>query len=144
LTHRYWHINFSGVNACTEFHFSAYIGQFSQVREFRIYDMRSGTKKHYLSIPAGALPISVVAQSWAAAGGQADYRLKSTIALSPAGSTLTRAPETASKPGDDPYTSTTIAALTNVTLLSITGKGGLRFLGTGHSATTGEADLTVG
>lgn len=55
--HRYWRINFAAVNAFTEFHFSEYLGMFAQVREFRVYDVRSGVRKHYLSIPVGAIPI---------------------------------------------------------------------------------------
>ena len=54
--HRYWLINFSAVNVFTEFHFSEYIGEFAQIREFRVYDMRGGTRKHYMSLPLGAIP----------------------------------------------------------------------------------------
>lgn len=54
--HRYWLITFGGINAFTEFHFAEYIGEFAQVREFRVYDMRGGAKKHYMSIPVGAIP----------------------------------------------------------------------------------------
>ena len=33
------------MNAFTEFHFSEYIGEFAQVREFRVFDVRGGARK---------------------------------------------------------------------------------------------------
>lgn len=54
--HRYWRINFGGANTWTEFHFAEYLGEFAQVREYRIYDMRNGTKRLFLSVPAKARP----------------------------------------------------------------------------------------
>jgi hypothetical protein len=95
--------------------------------------------------PAGSdnltkLATTAFVQTAVAGGGGG---MVSTISLSPAGSTFTKAVETSGKPGSIPYTSTTTASTTNVTLLSISGKGVLRFLGTGHSTATGGVDLTV-
>ncbi len=53
---RFWRVVFSGANTWTEFHFAEYLGQFAQVREFRVYDMRGGTKKLFTTVPVAALP----------------------------------------------------------------------------------------
>ena len=69
--------------------------------------------------------------------------MQSTSGISPAGSVGATAPQTNAPPGSIPFTRTTTASTTNVTLLSITGSGSLRFLGTGHSTTSGGVTLTV-
>lgn len=53
---RFWRINLSGIATFTEFHFSEYLGEFSQVREFRVYDMRGSGKKLFTTIPRAAMP----------------------------------------------------------------------------------------
>jgi hypothetical protein len=54
--HRFWRVGFSGANTWTEFHFAEFLGVFSQVREFRVYDMRSGSRVLFNTIPVDALP----------------------------------------------------------------------------------------
>lgn len=79
--HRYWRVTFTAAATFREFHFAELLGQFSQVREFRVYDMRSGSKQRYITIPAGAIPTSAaplnlgpitttVLPSWNAAGSE--------------------------------------------------------------------------
>ncbi|MGN6187053.1 MAG: phage tail protein [Thermoanaerobaculia bacterium] len=56
--HRYWRVTFSGANTWCEFHFAEFLGTYAHVREFRVYDMRSGSRILFTSIPANALPTS--------------------------------------------------------------------------------------
>lgn len=76
---RFWRVNLSGVATFTEFHFSEYLGEYSQVREFRVYDMRDGAKKLFTTVPRSALPtagaplslsgiVSTVTSSWSTSG----------------------------------------------------------------------------
>jgi hypothetical protein len=54
---RFWRVNLAGVATFTEFHFAEYLGEYSQVREFRVYDMRdAATRKLFTTIPKSALP----------------------------------------------------------------------------------------
>jgi hypothetical protein len=56
---RFWRINLSGVATFTEFHFAEYLGEYAQVREFRVYDMRDeATPKLFTTVPKAALPTS--------------------------------------------------------------------------------------
>lgn len=54
--HRYWRVNFGGANTWTEFHFAEYLGEYAQVREYRVYDVRNGVKRLFLTVPAKARP----------------------------------------------------------------------------------------
>lgn len=63
---RFWRVNFSGAATFTEFHFAEYLGEFSQVREFRVYDMRGASRKLFTTIPRSALPTSTTPLSVAA------------------------------------------------------------------------------
>lgn len=60
-THRYWRITFgefSDFVATTmrEVHFAEYTGAFDQIREYRVYDNRDGTKRLWDTYAPGALP----------------------------------------------------------------------------------------
>jgi hypothetical protein len=63
---RFWRVTFSGISTFTEFHLAEYLGEFAQVREFRVYDMRGGVRKLFTTIPRAALPTSATPLSIAA------------------------------------------------------------------------------
>ncbi|HET7436026.1 MAG TPA: phage tail protein [Thermoanaerobaculia bacterium] len=146
--HRFWRITFSGVNSFSEFHFAEYLGDFLQVKEYRVYDMRSGTRAHYVTVPAGALPttgapVSVdpvttkVTNDWGSGGSQLSNVLITVV--NPAGTESTGVSSTFAQAfnatgGSSPYIPQTLAALTltngiNATISLPAGPGMVRVSG---------------
>jgi hypothetical protein len=89
-THRYWRITFgefSDIAATTmrDVHFAEYTGVFDQIREYRVYDYRDGTKRLWDTYAPSALPTAtkpiqvssittITTSSWNTSGGsQLDF-----------------------------------------------------------------------
>jgi hypothetical protein len=124
--HRYWRINFpGGIQTFTEFHFAEYLGTFAQVREYRVYDMRSGGRKLFTTIPVSAQPTSAtplsvapimtsVSTEWNTAGSKVSDVLITVVNAAGTESVGARshlASIFAAAGGQSPYVAQTLSAL---------------------------------
>jgi hypothetical protein len=144
---RFWRINFSGVATFTEFHFAEYLGEFSQVREFRVYDMRT-TRKLFTTIPRSALPTSStplsvaaimtsVSNAWNTDGSELSDVLITVVnpaGTESAGVRSTFAEAWAAAGGQSPYIPQTISGITlanglNLSVMLPSGPGMARVTG---------------